>query len=169
MVNRQFTTSFAFLIDSEQWSGSTENWTSTLSEFQQHPFCNFVPDSLWSVLFDRVPLFLRTKTKERPLSFSKTSCIQRYESDICPTFFFIAFCSTRNVVEHRHKKRIFLWIFLVLLPICTVNFWLLHWAATCWILGKYSTRISSAHRRFCQSFCNFEKIWSVLIFAPMHR
>ena len=37
--------------------------------------------------------------------------------------------------------------------ISTVNFWLHHWAATYWILGKYSTRSPSAHRRFCQSFC----------------
>ena len=35
--------------------------------------------------------------------------------------------------------------------------------------GKYSTRIPLAHRRFCQSFCDFEKILFILIFAPMHR
>ena len=29
--------------------------------------------------------------------------------------------------------------------------------------------VPSAHHRFCPSFCNFEKFWSILIFAPMHR
>ena len=58
------------------------------------------------------------------------------------------------------KTEFFLWNFLVFLLICTINFWLLHWAATCWILGKYSTPIPLARRRFCQSFCIF---WEDLI------
>ena len=33
----------------------------------------------------------------------KPLCIQRYESTVCQTFFFIAFSVTGNVVEHRHK------------------------------------------------------------------
>ena len=53
--------------------------------------------------------------------------------------------------------------------ICSVDLWLYHGAATYRILGRCSTRIQSAHHRFCQSFCNFEKIWSILIFAPMLR
>ena len=99
----QFTTSFAFKMTSGQWSRGTENWTSAFCEFQQHPFCNFVPDSLWTVLTDRVPFFLRNSANEWPLSFSKSSCLQRYESSVCQTYFFIVFCSTRNVVEHRHE------------------------------------------------------------------
>ena len=49
---------------SGQWSRSTENWTSTLREFHQHVLRDIVPDSLWTVLFDGVPLFLRTGTNE---------------------------------------------------------------------------------------------------------
>ena len=37
----------------------------------------------------------------------------------------------------------------VFLPICTINFWSLDWAATYWILGKYSTHIQVAHHLFC--------------------
>ena len=47
--------SFAFESTSGHWSRSTENWTSALSEFQQHPFCSFVPNSLWTVFFHRMP------------------------------------------------------------------------------------------------------------------
>ena len=36
---------------------NAENWTSAFSKFQEHPFFNFVPDSLWTVFTDRVPLF----------------------------------------------------------------------------------------------------------------
>ena len=57
IVYRQFTMSFAFELISGQWRRSTENRTSALSEFQQHLFCKFVPNSLWTVFFDRVPLF----------------------------------------------------------------------------------------------------------------
>ena len=57
IVYRQFAMSFAFELTSGQWSRGTENWTSALSEFQHHPFGNFVPNSLWTVFFDRVPLF----------------------------------------------------------------------------------------------------------------
>ena len=37
------------------------------------------------------------------------------------------------------------------------------------ILGRYSTRIPLARRRFCQSFCILEKILTIPIFVPMHR
>ena len=63
----------------------------------------FFPDSLWTVLTDRVPFLFRTKTNKWPLSFSKSSCTQGCESNMCQTFFFIVFCSERNVVEHRHN------------------------------------------------------------------
>ena len=39
--------------------------------------------------------------------------------------------------------------YCVFLPICTINFWLLNWAATYWILWKYSTHIQVAHHLFC--------------------
>ena len=63
-VNRQFSMFFASELTSGQWCRSTENWTSAFSEFQQHPFCNFVPDSLWTVFTDRVPLF----SEPRPMN-----------------------------------------------------------------------------------------------------
>ena len=72
---RQFTMSFAFEFTSGQWNRSTGKGTSTLSEFQLHPYCNFVPNSLWIVLFDGIPLLFRTKTSKWPLTFSKSSCI----------------------------------------------------------------------------------------------
>ena len=102
IVYRQFAMSFAFELTSGQWSRSTENWTSALSEFQQHPFCNFVRNSLRPVFFDWAPLLSGTGTNEWPLSCTKLSCIQRYDFSVCQTFFFIVFCSTRNVVEHWH-------------------------------------------------------------------
>ena len=92
IVNRQFTMSCTFELISGQWSRSTENWTSAFDEFHQHLFRNIVPDSLWTALFDRVALFLRTRTNEWPLSFTQFSCIQRYESSVCQTFLFIASC-----------------------------------------------------------------------------
>ena len=102
-VNRQFSTSFASELTSGQWSRSTENRTSAIGEFHQHLLRDIVQDSLRTVLFHKRPLFLSTKTNEWPLSFSKSSCIQRYESSVCQTFFFIVFCYTRNAVEHRHE------------------------------------------------------------------
>ena len=38
-----------------------------------------------------------------------------------------------------------------------------------WILGKYSTRIPLARRRFCQSFCILKKITTIPIFVHMNR
>ena len=102
--NRLHCVSTVFLeLTSRQWGRCTENWTSDFGKFQQHPFCNFVPDSSWTVFTDRVPLLFRTRTNEWPLSFSKSSRVQRYELGVCQTFCFVVFCSTRNVVEHRHK------------------------------------------------------------------
>ena len=46
----------------------------------------------------------------------------------------------------------FLWNSQVTHLMSTVTFWLRHWAATYWILGKYSTRTPLAHRRFCPKF-----------------
>ena len=105
-------------------------------------------------------------------------------NDHCPFPFFLAYKDTSRAFARRsfslsfvHRKcrwtstwiEFFLWNFLVFLTIRIINFWLYRWAATYWVLGRCSTRIPSALHRFCQSFCNFEKIWSTLIFAPMHR
>ena len=103
IVNRQFTLSFALELTSGQWSRSTENRTYALSKFQQHLVRDMIPNSLWTVLFQRIPFLFGTRANERPLSFSKSSCIQRYESSVCQTFLFIVSCSTGNVVEHRHE------------------------------------------------------------------
>ena len=37
IVYRQFSMSFAFELTSGHWARSAENWTSALSEFQEHP------------------------------------------------------------------------------------------------------------------------------------
>ena len=47
---------------SGQWARSAENWTITFCEFQQHPFRDMVPNSLWTVLINRIPLLFRTRT-----------------------------------------------------------------------------------------------------------
>ena len=130
-------------------SCSTENWTSASGEFHQHLFRNIVPDSSWTVFFDRVPFLLRTGSNEWPLSYTKLLRKCGDDLSIRQTFFFIVSCSTRNVVEHQHKD-FFLWNFLVFLSICKVNFWLSRWAATYWILGRCSTRIPSALHQFYQ-------------------
>ena len=161
IVYRQFSMSFAFELASGQWARSAENWTSAFCEFHQHPFSNIVPDSLWTVFTDTVPPLFRTRTNKWPLSFSKSPCVQRYEFGICQAFFFVVNWSTRNVIEHRHKydsscEKI-LWC---LIWSQQVNVWLLHWAATYWILGKYSTRIR-------QSFCIPLYFWTIPIFVPM--
>ena len=49
--------SFASELTSGQWARSTENWTITFCEFNQHLLRDIVPDFLWTVLFDGVPLF----------------------------------------------------------------------------------------------------------------
>ena len=42
----------------------------------------------------------------------------------------------------------------------------LDWAATYWILGKYSTRNPLARRQFCSSFCILKKISNIPILFP---
>ena len=88
IVYRQFSMAFAFESTSGQWTCSTENWMSAFCEFQHHPFRNFVPNSLWTIFTDRVPLLFRTRTNKWPLSFSKSFCIQRYEIGICHDILF---------------------------------------------------------------------------------
>ena len=83
--------SFVFELTSGQWARSTENWTSALCEFHQHLFSNIVPDSLWTILFDGIPLFLGTRTNEWPWSFSKSSRVHRYKFGVCHTFCCVIF------------------------------------------------------------------------------
>ena len=69
-------------------------------------------------------------------------------------------------LKHRHKNKIkfFLWNFLMFPLICSANFWLCRRPATYQILGRCSTRISSASidsvkvsvaLRRCNPFCPF--------------
>ena len=148
--------SFAFELTSGQWSRSTENWTSALSEFQQH----------LSAILSPIPC---------GLSSWKSTTFSQNQDQWMTIVLFQIFSSTeirvwrlpdillRCLLFHRKCRgtstyiEFFLGKFLVFLLIWTVNVWLLHWAATYWILRKYSTRIPSAHHQFCQSFCNFEE------------
>ena len=65
---------------------------------------DIVLDSLWTVLFEGRPLFLRAGTNVWPLSCSNPPCIQGYDLSVCHTFLFIVFRSTGNVAEHRLKR-----------------------------------------------------------------
>ena len=68
-VNRQLSVSFAFELTPGQWSRCTENWTTAFGEFHQHLFRDVIPNSLWIVLFHRIPFLLGTWTTNdhRPL------------------------------------------------------------------------------------------------------
>ena len=160
-MNRQFSMSLAFELNSGQWSRSTENWSSALSEFQQHPFCNFVQDSLWTVLTDRAPLFLRTRFPNL-LAYRDTS---RAFAKLSSSLSFVPQEMSLNIDINRIPPVKFSGI--------SPNLYskLLTSSLSCNVSnpGKYSTPIPLAHHRFCQSFCNFEKISSILIFVPMHR
>ena len=114
---------FALENTSGQWSRCTESRTSAFCEFQQHFFRDIVPDSLWTVLFDGVPLLFGTRTNEWPLS--NTKFLRKYfdDSGICQAFIFVVFSVTRchwtlTWIEF------FLWKFLVLLPSRSVDHWL---------------------------------------------
>ena len=142
IVYRQFTMSFAFELTSGQWGRSTENWTSAFSEFNQHLFRQIVTDSLSTVLFHRVPLLFGTRTKSFvPQEMSLNIDMNR----ILPENF-------SGVSPNLQSK-------------------LLTLSLSCNVLnpGTMFHSNSSAHRRFCQSFCSLEKISSILIFGPMLR
>ena len=146
-----------FELTSGQWGRSTENRTSALSEFQQHPFSHIVPDSLRTVLFDRVPIF----SEPGPMN------------DHCPLPNFLAYKDTSRAFA-RHSCSLSLVPQEMslnvdmnrILPVKisgvspNLNSKLSTSSLSCNVLnpGKYSTRIPLAHRRFCQSFCNFEKV-----------
>ena len=88
-VYRQFSTTFAFLHSSGQWTRGSEDWVSTFCKCQHHQISDFVPFFLWAIFTNRVPLFLRSRSKERPLSCSEFLCIERYELSICLAFFLV--------------------------------------------------------------------------------
>ena len=72
---RQFSVSFAFeLTPGKRWCCCTENWTSAFCEFQQHLFLDVIPNSLWTILFHRIPLLFGTWTNKWPLSNTKLPC-----------------------------------------------------------------------------------------------
>ena len=62
------------------------------------------PNSLWAILFHRIPFLFGAWTNKWPLSNTKLLCKYGDDFGICHTFFFIAFTVTGNVVEHRHKE-----------------------------------------------------------------
>ena len=160
--------SFGFDSTSGQWARSAEDWTSALSEFQQHPFCNFLsltPCGLSSLIQyhffpepgpmnDHCPFPNLFACRETSVAFATH----------CSSLTFVPQMSL-NIDINR----------ILPVKISGVSFNLnskrLTSSLSCNVLypGKYSTRIPLARRRCCQSFCNFEKIWSILIFAPIHR
>ena len=88
-----------------------------------------------------------------------------YKNNICQTFFFIVFVHKEcRWTSTWKKKEFFLWNFLVFLLLCTINFWLLHWAAMYWILGNIPLEFHRLTIDSVKNFCNFEKIWSILDF-----
>ena len=49
IVDRQFSTAFAFELTSGQWTRGSEDWMSAFADFYQHQLSDFVPFSLWTV------------------------------------------------------------------------------------------------------------------------
>ena len=164
----KFTMSFVFELTCGQWSRSTENWTSDLSE-NQHPF---------SAILSQIPCALSSLIEYH--FFSEPGPI----NDHCPvpnllayrntSRAFVRYFSSSSIVPQETSLNIDInRILPVKLSGVSPNLYskLLTSSLRCNVLnlGKYSTRIPFAHHRSCLSFCNFEKIWSILIFAPMHR
>ena len=52
--------SFAFERTPGQWTRCTENRMSAFCEFHQHFVRDMIPNSLWIILFPRIPLLFRT-------------------------------------------------------------------------------------------------------------
>ena len=71
---------FASEFTPGQWSCCTENWIFILSEFHQHLFRDMVPNSLWAVLFHRIPFL----SKPGPMN------------DHCPIPNFFAYIETTS-------------------------------------------------------------------------
>ena len=63
----------------------------------------------------------------------------------------------------------FLWKFLVSHLISTANVWLLHWAATCWILGNIPLEFHWLIVDSVKVSVILKKISTIPIFVPMHR
>ena len=57
-------------------------------------------------------------------------------------------------------------VFHLVLP---VTLELCGWAESCWILGKYYTRIPLAHNQFCPKLCILVNFWTTSICLPMHN
>ena len=58
IVDRQFSTAFAFELTSGQWTRGSKDWMSAFSECDHHQFSHFVPFTLWTIFTDRIPLSL---------------------------------------------------------------------------------------------------------------
>ena len=64
IVDRQYSTAFAFEQTSGQWTRDTEDWVSAFCKNYRHLFRNRVPVSLWFVFVSRIPCILRSRFEE---------------------------------------------------------------------------------------------------------
>ena len=150
--------SFAFELTFGPWSRSTENWTSTLNKFQQHPFCYFAPHSLWIAFFLRIPLCFGTRTNE-PLSyfqiFLHTKMRVEHLSDI------LLHC----LLFHRKCRWTSTWIeffFSDVPPNLLSKILTLPQSCNVSNLGKMFHSNSVALHWYRHNLCSFEKLWSIL-------
>ena len=101
----QFSMSFAFDSTTGQWARSTENWTSSIGEFNTIFSARVYQTPCGVSSSDRVPLLLSIWTNEWPLSNTKLLCKCRDDLSVCQTFFFVIILLTRSVVERRNKEK----------------------------------------------------------------
>ena len=85
--------------------------------------------------------------------------------DICQIFFFIVF----DPQEMSLNIDINMILLVKYSGVSTANICLRHWAATWWILARYSTQIPLAHHQFCRRFCIPTNFWTTRIFFPMQN
>ena len=55
IVYRQFSTTFALMHHSGQWTRGSEDWVCAFCKCQHHLLCNSIPFYLWTVFTNRVP------------------------------------------------------------------------------------------------------------------
>ena len=108
--------------------------------------------TLWTIFTDRIPLFLWTRTEKWPVSWSKF--FLQKEKHVQHLTRILSYCLLINMRCRWTStwRWSFVWNSLVFHFISTVTLELLDWAATYWILGRYSTRIPLAHHQFRPRF-----------------
>ena len=74
VVDRQFSTAFAFGHSSGQLTRDSKDWMSAFCECHHHLFRHFVPFTLWTIFIDRIQLFLWSRSEEWSLSCSESFC-----------------------------------------------------------------------------------------------